>query len=226
MIALLLVLLLGSVAMPAHAQQLPPSNGQGTPAAGQAGTAGGQGSQAEGLGSGPAGSPMAASPGSSSADPQTGTGFVPGISSGAAPAAASAATPKPYPGSRDLPDLLGLTLQGAFSGFGVPEEIFPLRGSAAWQDDVVFYYPDHSYLFWYQDRVWQVRVDRRYALPVLGGVTMGSSTADVEGILGTPFHTGTNSLVFILPDRGYPVRARLFFTDDKLVDLYVYRGDF
>ncbi len=216
MIALLLVLLLGSVAVPAHAQQLPPSNGQGTPPAGQAASGG----------SGPAGSPTAISPGASAEDPQTGTPYGAEVSPGATATSAAASATKPFPGSKDLPDLLGLTLREVFTGFGVPEEIFPLRGTAAWQDDVVFYYPDHSYLFWYQDRVWQVRVDRRFTQAVLGGVTMGSSIAEVEGILGTPFHTGANSLIFILPDRGYPVRARLFFDDDKLVDLYVYRGDF
>jgi len=219
MVALLFVLLLGGLTLPAQAQQLPPSNGQGTPTAGQANT----------VGSGPSGSPTATSPGTSTEDPQTGSAYVPGLSPGATSigAAAGVSTLKPLPGSRNLPDLLGLTLREAYTDFGAPEEIFPLRGTAAWQDDVVFYYPDHSYLFWYQDRVWQVRVDRRFTQPVLGGVTMGSSIADVEGVLGAPFHTGTSSLIFILPNRGgYPVRARLFFNDDKLVDLYVYRGDF
>ncbi len=215
MVVLLMALLLAGAALPAHAQQLPPSNGQGTPPASQLGSAG----------SGPVGSPTASSPDASSADPQGAAPNVSGVPA-AATVASDAAVAKPYPGSRDLPSLLGLTLKEVFAGFGVPEEVFPLRGAQAWQDDVVFYYPDHTYLFWFQNRVWQVRVDRRFTEPVLGGVTMGSSIAAVEAVLGTPFHTGVSSLIFILPDQGYPVRARLFFSDDKLVDLYVYRGDF
>lgn len=252
MIALLVVLLLGGAVLPAHAQQLPTSVGQETPGVSSASAAGGSAAsgpteQPKASVSGsiaPASSaysstPAAGASGTAAVDPvgatspattsasASGSGVGDGGSSsaGASPPAAAAA-PKPEPGSRDLPSLLGLTLTQAFTEFAPPEEVFPLRGAAAWQDDVVFYYPDHSYLFWFRDRVWQVRVDRRFDLPVLGGITIGSSIADVESILGTPFHTGEHSLIFILPDQGYPVRARLFFENDKLIDLYVYRGDF
>ncbi len=130
------------------------------------------------------------------------------------------------PGGRPLATLLGMTLKTATETFGAPEQVFPVRGRSAWEDDVVFYYPDHSYLFWFRDRVWQVRVDRRFVGTVIGGVSMGDSRGAVEQVLGKPFHVGLDSEIFILPDRGFPVRARLFFTDDRLSDLYVYRGDF
>ncbi|HUX22412.1 MAG TPA: hypothetical protein VMW69_14305 [Spirochaetia bacterium] len=129
------------------------------------------------------------------------------------------------PGAQAPASLLGMTLSKATSDFGAPEQVFPVRGTQAWQDDVVFYYPDHSYLFWFRDRVWQVRVDRRFSGSILG-LTMGDTRAQVDDILGAPFHEGQQSEIYILPDQGYPVRARLFFTEDKLSDLYVYRGDF
>ncbi len=155
------------------------------------------------------------------ADGRTGTSRDPSPGPDAAPAPAA----KPFPGHTSLPDLLGLTLAEVFSTYGPPEEVFPLRGDSAWQDDVVFYYPDHSYLFWFRDRVWQVRVDERFGDPVLG-VAIGESMEEVEQVLGSPFHADGASLIFLLPDRGYPVRARLFFESDRLTDVYVYRGDF
>lgn len=132
---------------------------------------------------------------------------------------------KSLPGEKPLASLLGMTLKQADVAFGPPTQVFPVRGQQAWEDDVVFYYPDHSYLFWFRDRVWQVRVDRRFAGKAIG-LKMGESRSAVQGVLGKPFHVGRSSEIFILPDRGFPVRARLFFTDDKLSDLYVYRGDF
>jgi len=130
------------------------------------------------------------------------------------------------PGGQPLVTLLGMTLKAAMETFGAPEQVFSVRGRSAWEDDVVFYYPDNSYLFWFRDRVWQVRVDRRFDGKVIGGVSMGDSRGAVEQVLGRPFHVGKDSEIFILADRGFPVRARLFFSDDRLSDLYVYRGDF
>lgn len=130
-----------------------------------------------------------------------------------------------FPGERPLAALLGMTLKEAAAAFGPPEQVFPVRGAKPWEDDVAFYYRDHSYLFWFRDRVWEVRVDRRFGGTAIG-VRMGETRAEVAKVLGKPFHVGTDSEIFILPGRGYPVRARLFFTEDHLSDLYVYRGDF
>lgn len=167
---------------------------------------------------------------SSSADQSTNGSSVQASSGGdpASPTAGSpseSATKKSLPGARPLPSLLGMTLKQASEAFGPPAQVFPVRGHKAWEDDVVFYYHDHSYLFWFRDRVWQVRVDRRFAGKAIG-VKMGESRSTVTTVLGKPFHVGQHSEIFILPDRGFPVRARLFFTDDKLSDIYVYRGDF
>ena len=154
----------------------------------------------------------------------------PAKADGADPVSSSAKTTtgveaKILPGERPLGSLLGMTLAAAMAEFGAPEEVFPLRGRKAWEDDVVFYYPDHSYLFWFRNRVWQVRVDRRFSGSILG-LKMGESRNKVRDVLGAPFHTGNDSEIFILPDRGFPVRARLFFAADELSDVYVYRGDF
>ncbi len=90
---------------------------------------------------------------------------------------------------------------------------------------MVYYYDSYVYLFWYDNRVWQVRLDKRYE-GSLGGVFMGDPKEKVLELLGAPFYADGESIIYNLPDRGYPVRIRLFFEEDLLSDLYIYRSDF
>jgi len=153
----------------------------------------------------------------------------------------------------DLASLVGLTLPQTFELLGAPEQMFSARGEEGWQDDVVFYYPSHLYLFWYRNRVWQARVDEHYLGYFLAGgakpgmeagakpgmeagakpgmeagakaLAMGRSREEVLAALGPPMREIDNSLVYHLEDRGYPVRLRLYFRDGQLADAYCFRGD-
>jgi len=131
------------------------------------------------------------------------------------------------PADLDLPALVGLTLPEALERFGAPEQVFAARGEQDWQDDVVFYYPARVYLFWYQNRVWQARVDEGYAGSFLASraLAMGRSREEVLTALGPPMRELADSLVYHLEDRGYPVRLRLYFREGLLADAYCYRGD-
>jgi hypothetical protein len=147
-------------------------------------------------------------------------------------AAAAAVAQDPYPPAAappelDLPALVGLTLPEAIQRFGAPEQVFAARGQESWQDDVVFYYPGHLYLFWYQNRVWQARVDENFAGSFLasGPLAMRRSREEVLGLLGRPMREIGDSLIYHLEDRGYPVRLRLYFREGLLADAYCYRGD-
>lgn len=124
-----------------------------------------------------------------------------------------------------IAEYLGYTLSDAFEAFGPPEEVFAHRGKKEWQDNVVFYYPDHLYLFWFENRVWQVRLDERYE-DEIAGFSMGLPQEEVTASLGKPFFEDDESIMYILPDIGVPVRMRLFFKEEQLVDLYIFRGDF
>jgi hypothetical protein len=124
----------------------------------------------------------------------------------------------------DPPALIGLTLEEAYQSLGVPGEVYALRGTEPEQDDVVFYYPSHLYLFWFENRVWQVRLDRRFSGQVFT-FSMGASRQQVIAALGRPILEFPDSLVFHIGDRGYPLQARLYFDDSGLVDLYCFRGD-
>jgi hypothetical protein len=141
------------------------------------------------------------------------------------------------PASSDPLALIGLTLGEAHGLLGAPAEVFAYRGAEAWQDDVVYYFPSHLYLFWFKNRVWQVRADARYAGSFLG-LRMGASRDEVIATVGRQFQDVDGSLVFFLADaslldgrdgrsRGaYPLRLRAFFQDGRLADVYLYRADF
>lgn len=118
---------------------------------------------------------------------------------------------------------LGLTPPAVGSLRGAPAEVFPLAvEEGRWQ--VVHFYPDHSYLFWTQNRVWQVRLDRLWAGDLLG-VTMGMERSQVEAILGEPAFRGDSWSIWSLTHQTFPRRLRLVFTDGVLADAYLYRSD-
>lgn len=139
--------------------------------------------------------------------------------------AAPAAPPLAGPGDFDPIKLIGLDLSGAMSTLGVPQEVFSYRGDDASQDNVVFYYGSYLYLFWYQNRVWQVRCDTRFSRPLLG-LTLGMARDSVTRALKIPTTADGDSLYFDVNDAQYPIRVRLVFSDGVLSDVYVYRSDF
>jgi hypothetical protein len=126
--------------------------------------------------------------------------------------------------SLELSALVGLTLEEAHQRLGVPDQVYALRGEDRSQDDVVYYYENHLYLFWFQNRVWQVRADGRFGGRVFS-LPMRASRKRVLEVLGEPILEFPDSLVFHIEDRGYPVKARLYFEEGLLSDVYVFRGD-
>lgn len=120
---------------------------------------------------------------------------------------------------------IGWQLVQAVEELGGPQEVAVVRGTEPRLDAVVFYYPDHSYLYWWGNRLWQLRFDGRYRGEVLS-LEMGITRAEVLKRLGNPAFPGTDDMVYQLPDRGFPVRLRLIFQNGRLNDLYLYRADF
>ncbi|MDR1626515.1 MAG: hypothetical protein LBT33_08225 [Spirochaetia bacterium] len=121
--------------------------------------------------------------------------------------------------------LLGTDLEEAFQGFGVPQKVFSARGEESWQDDVVFEYGEGLSLFWHRDRVWQLRFGPGFPAR-FSDIGMGSSREEVAAVLGKPFHGEGDWLLYHFAGQGYPVRLRLFFGENGLEDIYIYRGDF
>ncbi len=128
-------------------------------------------------------------------------------------------------GEFDPTQYIGLDLKGALDLLGAPAEMYSFRGSEESQDNVVFYFADFLYLFWYRNRVWQVRCDRRFARPLLG-VAMGMPREVIERTLQRQLIPKGDSLYFDLDDGKFPLRVRMVFVNGALSDLYVYRSDF
>lgn len=129
-----------------------------------------------------------------------------------------------------LPDdpavLLGLNPSQAIERFGAPTSVFAIRGTEAWQDDVVFDYGEGFSLFLYKDRVWQVRVAQPYASPVLGFI-VGSSKERAASALGSPALEFAGAVEWNLPGEAWPVRLRGIVDEAGLIpEIYVYRADF
>jgi hypothetical protein len=121
--------------------------------------------------------------------------------------------------------LIGMSLADVWTGLGVPASVYSVRGDAAWQDDVVFQYNGGVSLFWFQGRVWQVRINGACASPVKG-LYLKDSETKMMALFGKPLLTVDKSYVFALNARGYPLRLRAVMKDGLVSDIYVYRADF
>ena len=99
--------------------------------------------------------------------------------------------------------LIGLDIPAAVAALGLPQQMFAWRGAEEREDNVVFYYPDFLYLFWYKDRVWQVRCDRRFASTVFG-FSLGASREQVERTSLRNLTPNGDSLYFDLRRREIP----------------------
>lgn len=136
-----------------------------------------------------------------------------------------------FPGSDFLPwqdqlvSRLGYRLSQAIEEWGAPRSVTVSRGDQPFQDTVVFYYPDNSYAYFWNDRIWQIRLDRRYRGRAFG-IAMGMAADQVRGVLGPATLDSATMLRYALPEQGWPVELLLFFKDGRLDDLYLRRGDF
>ena len=136
---------------------------------------------------------------------------------------------------------IGLDIDTALRSFGTPSSIFPLRGKEAWQDDVVFAWDDLE-LFWFQNRVWQLRF---FALDSLN---RASGLKEVRAVLGEPLFDHGSSWIYQVGGFAWPLRLRVDFSakdgsrdtaasrsnsdlasggeDALLLAFYLYRADF
>lgn len=121
--------------------------------------------------------------------------------------------------------LLGLDPTGVVEKLGSPARVYVARSEEVGLASVVFFYDDFRYLYFYDNRVWQVRYDERSEEHVLG-LPPDSPRRDVLYELGPAVYEDVDSAVFELGDYGFPVRVRTFFENGRLVDTYIYRADY
>jgi hypothetical protein len=121
-------------------------------------------------------------------------------------------------------ELIGMDPAQAFAALGAPAGIFTQRGAVPNEDDVVFFYPDFRYVFWFGNRVWQVSYDRRYAGSVLG-FSIGMGRAEAEAAAPGRLQESGGSLFLSVDTGRFPLRVRLALAEGRVSDIYVYRSD-
>jgi hypothetical protein len=116
--------------------------------------------------------------------------------------------------------LIGLTLEGLYSRFGVPQAVHAVRGGEAWQDDVVLVYPQGDF-YVFRDRVWQV------GIRAARGIRVGDSREVVILALGEDAREGEDFFLLPIHGRPWPITLRVNMGGAGLVaGMFVYRGDF
>jgi hypothetical protein len=90
---------------------------------------------------------------------------------------------------------------------------------------VVFQYNGGVSLFWFQGRVWQIRINGAYPAAVKG-LYLKDSEEKMLALFGKPLLTVDKSYVFTLSGRAYPLRLRVAIKDGFVSDMYLYRADF
>jgi hypothetical protein len=121
--------------------------------------------------------------------------------------------------SEDPAQLIGLTLSELISRYGVPKQVYAVRGVAAWQDDVVFIY-DSGEFFIFGNRVWQLKLRSAY------NIKEGDTKTAVNRALGESRNYEGYTL-YQLPAKTWPMMLRVNWdTSGKVMGIYIYRSDF
>jgi hypothetical protein len=131
------------------------------------------------------------------------------------------AGPPREPGTVSAPEtLIGLTLEGLYSLFGPPKEVYSIRGVEEWQDDVVFVYPQGDF-YVYGDRVWQL------GLGAARGVRVGDPRAAALLALGQEAEEQGDYLLLPLRGGPWPMSLRINLDDSgRTTAIFLYRSDF
>ncbi|MDR2808467.1 MAG: hypothetical protein LBB43_05595 [Spirochaetaceae bacterium] len=121
---------------------------------------------------------------------------------------------------QDISAFIGLTLKELITKFGVPYEVYALRGPESWQDDVVFIYEQGDFYI-YRDRVWQV------SIKTACDIIVGDDWNTVQLLMGTAQYKFDRCLIYSLHGSAWPLMIRFNFDEASNVSaIFVYRPDF
>ena len=109
---------------------------------------------------------------------------------------------------------------------GAPDNMRVYQGEDDAFGSVVFEYSDSVTLFWIDNRVWQIRLDRDFLManiPSLSEITKAS----LSGSGGDPYFQEEDLLVYRLEDAAFPTGCAFYFTQEGILeDLYIFRSDY
>ena len=118
----------------------------------------------------------------------------------------------------DPSSLLGITLSDLIKTYGVPKNVYAVRGVAVWQDDVVFVY-DQMEFFIIGNRVWQLKVRSAY------NIKDGDSKTTVNRVMGEG-RNYENYTIYQLPGKAWPIMLRINWdSSGRAAGIYIYRSD-
>jgi hypothetical protein len=140
--------------------------------------------------------------------------------------------PRAWPEAAGTPEsLIGLDPASALALLGPPDTLGVVRGQEAWQDDAIFGYAYGIRLYWYGNRIWQVKASGTLA-PAMLGLKPGEGVDKALSLLGEPDYSipadaeGREAYEWKLPSPSWPLRLRILARAGALEDIYVYRSDF
>lgn len=119
----------------------------------------------------------------------------------------------------DPAGLIGTTLQELINRYGVPKQVYAVRGAAAWQDDVVFVY-DSGEFYIFGNRVWQLKIRSAY------NIKDGDNRTSVTRTLGEGI-TFEGYTLYQLPSKAWALMLRVNWNaSGRVAGIYIYRSDF
>ncbi len=125
-------------------------------------------------------------------------------------------------------DLVGRETADVIESFGAPVRMFTEPTATRTDVFIVFLYEDYTYVYFFNNEVWQLRVDER-SQTSLHGVNIGDTIESVAFELGPPrWEPDTMaSATFPLRDHDYELELRVFVdSGGRVHDIYLYRADF
>lgn len=128
-------------------------------------------------------------------------------------------------GLHALENYIGYTPEEIIDIFGAPHYLEVDRGDDPTHDDVIFFYDSRLYIYFNRSRVWQVRVDREFNMDV-DGLHIGDSREYVTKLFGEPDKSDATSMLYRREDMGFPVYLKLYFDNNRVDDIYLFRGDY
>jgi hypothetical protein len=121
--------------------------------------------------------------------------------------------------AQDPAVLIGTTLAELINRYGVPKQVYAVRGVAAWQDDVVFVY-DSGEFYIFGNRVWQLKLRSAY------NIKDGDSKAAVNRTMGEGRNFEAYTL-YQLPSKVWPIILRVNWdAAGRAAGIYISRSDF
>lgn len=116
--------------------------------------------------------------------------------------------------------LIGISIKDIIARFGPPDAVYPIRGAAEWQDDVVFEYKSADF-YLFKDHVWQI------GLKQANGIRLGDAKMAISLVHGNVIEDKGTYITAPVLNRAWPIQYRYNVdAKGKISAIFLYRVDF